>query len=269
VLHEFQIVEPLIWTGIILLWSSVVWFLTDISERWYVREEAVIDLIQVWTSQAGAVSALFSSAQHRLDNRPGAFRRLRIEMAASLCGALMYAFVDLGILTPRDMIFFSVAFPIAAIDFFTFCVPNALSLPLIWIGLLASAAIVVPPSLGEYIASTDIVAMKSIGPEQAIFGALAGWSSIAVMNIAFRFSGRETAIGWGDAKLLMAMGAWYGPAVIGPVVSLGALFGLVQIMASGTGHTGDVRVSDGIPAGAIPFAPGLILGLAVTLLFVR
>ncbi|MDH4113926.1 MAG: prepilin peptidase [Burkholderiaceae bacterium] len=118
------------------------------------------------------------------------------------------------------------------IDADTTLLPDDLTLPLLWLGLGANV-------VGTFVPLKDAV----IG---AIVGYLALWSIYWLFKLA---TGKE-GMGYGDFKLLAALGAWVGWKALLPVVLLsslvGALVGIVLIILARRGRE--------IP---IPFGPYL------------
>jgi leader peptidase (prepilin peptidase) / N-methyltransferase len=117
--------------------------------------------------------------------------------------------------------------------------PDALTLPLLWLGLLASAAGL--RSSGQSL---------PVDPVSAITGAAAGYLSLWAVYHGFRLLTGKEGMGHGDFKLLAALGAWLGWQMLLPVVLLsacvGALVGIALIALRRTQH--------GTP---IPFGPFL------------
>ena len=99
---------------------------------------------------------------------------------------------------------------LALIDWDTTLLPDDLTLPLVWGGLLASA---------QGWTGADL--------PTALWGAAGGYLFLWTVYQAFRlFTGKE-GMGYGDFKLLAALGAWFGwPALI-PLVLISSLLGAV------------------------------------------
>ncbi len=99
---------------------------------------------------------------------------------------------------------------LALIDWDTTLLPDDLTLPLVWGGLLASA---------QGWTGTDL--------PTALWGAVGGYLFLWTVYQAFKlFTGKE-GMGYGDFKLLAALGAWFGwPALI-PLVLISSLLGAV------------------------------------------
>ncbi|MDE3010397.1 MAG: prepilin peptidase [Pseudomonadota bacterium] len=124
---------------------------------------------------------------------------------------------------------------LAFIDLDTQYLPDDLTLPLLWLGLLAA-------SLGFGFTSLD----------QAVWGAMAGYLILwVVCRVFLLITGRE-GMGGGDFKLLAALGAWFGwqalPMLILISSLVGAACGILAIVLAG--H--DRRMP-------IPFGPFLVL----------
>ncbi|MGE0581840.1 MAG: A24 family peptidase [Steroidobacteraceae bacterium] len=100
------------------------------------------------------------------------------------------------------------------IDFDTQLLPDALTLPLLWLGLAASVAGYTP-----------------VGPREAIIGALAGYLSLWSVYHLFRLATGKEGMGYGDFKLLAALGAWLGWQMLLPIILLSAAVGAVTGIA--------------------------------------
>jgi leader peptidase (prepilin peptidase)/N-methyltransferase len=133
---------------------------------------------------------------------------------------------------------------LAFIDFDTQLLPDDITLPVLWLGLLAN-------SMGAY---TDL--------RSAVFGAAGGYLILWLVYWAFRLIAKKEGMGFGDFKLLAAIGAWTGwqvlPVAILASAGLGAIVGSLFLWLSRKGA--DTR---------IPFGPYLALAGIVSLLFGR
>ncbi|MBP2295459.1 prepilin peptidase [Azospirillum rugosum] len=122
-------------------------------------------------------------------------------------------------------------------------IPDALSLTLLWSGLLVSAC------GGPF-----------VGPADSVRGAAAGYLALRVVEaLAERAYGRP-ALGRGDAKLLGALGAWVGWQGLGATLFLGSSIGALTGIALIAARRLDRRA-------AIPFGPFLAAGGVIALLF--
>lgn len=96
---------------------------------------------------------------------------------------------------------------LALIDLDHQLLPDDLTLPLMWAGLLASLWHV------------------TVGPREALVGAAVGYLSLWVVFHAFKAATGKEGFGYGDFKLLAACGAWFGPWSILPIVLLASVAG--------------------------------------------
>ncbi len=100
------------------------------------------------------------------------------------------------------------------IDFDTQLLPDALTLPLLWLGLAAS-----------------VLGYTAVEPRAAIIGALAGYLSLWSVYHLFRLATGKEGMGYGDFKLLAALGAWLGWQMLPPIILLSAVVGAVTGIA--------------------------------------
>jgi leader peptidase (prepilin peptidase) / N-methyltransferase len=118
------------------------------------------------------------------------------------------------------------------IDFDTQLLPDDITLPLLWIGLLLNI-------FGTY---TDLTS--------AVVGAMAGYLSLWMVYWLFKLATGKEGMGYGDFKLLAAIGAWLGwqmlPLTILMSSFVGALVGIGLIVLARHGRN--------VP---IPFGPYL------------
>ena len=128
------------------------------------------------------------------------------------------------------------------IDFEHQLLPDQLTLPLLWLGLL----ITLHPS-------------APLDPADALIGAAVGYLSLWSVYHLFRLLTGKEGMGYGDFKLMGLLGAWMGWTVVPMVVLLGSALGILA--AIGIALTGR-RVS-GQP---MPFGPYLA-GAGVVALF--
>jgi leader peptidase (prepilin peptidase)/N-methyltransferase len=104
--------------------------------------------------------------------------------------------------------------------------PDNITLPLMWAGLIAAVAL--GPALG---------AALPVSPKDAIIGAAAGYLSLWLVFHAFKFATGKEGMGYGDFKLFAALGAWLGwkvlPLVIVLSAATGAVLGILMIALQG------------------------------------
>lgn len=134
---------------------------------------------------------------------------------------------------------------LAMIDFETGLLPDQITLPLLWGGLLASAAL---PEL------------TPVTPVAAIVGAATGYLTLWALYHGFKAATGKEGMGHGDFKLFAALGAWLGVAALPAVALLASVTGLAYALAL-LGLKAMRRQE------AIPFGPFLAASGWVTLLF--
>jgi leader peptidase (prepilin peptidase)/N-methyltransferase len=104
--------------------------------------------------------------------------------------------------------------------------PDGITLPLMWAGLLA--AVVAGPATGAAI---------PVSAHDAIIGAASGYVSLWLVFHAFRLITGKEGMGFGDFKLFAALGAWLGwkllPLVILLSAATGAVLGILMIVLRG------------------------------------
>ena len=131
---------------------------------------------------------------------------------------------------------------LSVIDFDHQLLPDSITLPLLWLGLLLSLQAI-------YVDSAD-----------AILGAALGYLSLWSIYILFKWATGKEGMGYGDFKLLAMLGAWVGwqglPVIVLLSSVVGAVVGIVLIVARGRDRN--------IP---IPFGPYLAAAGWLTLLW--
>jgi leader peptidase (prepilin peptidase)/N-methyltransferase len=127
------------------------------------------------------------------------------------------------------------------IDLDTFFLPDSITLPLLWLGLLFNI-------------NATYVSLSS-----AVIGAAAGYLTLWSVYWAFKWATGKEGMGYGDFKLLAAIGAWLGWAMLPLTILLsslvGAVIGIGLIVFAGRGR--------GVP---IPFGPYLAIAGMIALL---
>jgi leader peptidase (prepilin peptidase)/N-methyltransferase len=121
------------------------------------------------------------------------------------------------------------------IDFDTQLLPDDITLPLLWLGLLFNL-------------NNGFTTLNA-----AVIGAIAGYMILWSIYWAFKLATGKEGMGYGDFKLLAAIGAWFGwqllPAVILLSSVLGAIIGISLIVFTKQGRETPM-----------PFGPFLAIG---------
>ena len=128
------------------------------------------------------------------------------------------------------------------IDVDHYLLPDTLTLSLLWAGLVAN-------SFGLF---TDL--------NSAVWGAVAGYLALWLVFWGFKLATGKEGMGYGDFKLLAAIGAWMGWQVLAMVILVSSLVGAVL-------GIGAILLAGRDKAKPIPFGPYLILAAWIVYLF--
>ncbi|MES2887957.1 MAG: A24 family peptidase [Pseudomonadota bacterium] len=135
--------------------------------------------------------------------------------------------------------FMAVLIALAGIDWDTTLLPDELTLPLLWTGLVSAA-------MGW-----------TVPLHQAVWGAVAGYLSLWSIYWGYKLLTQKEGMGHGDFKLLAALGAWLGVSMVLPVVLAASVIGAIAGIAMSL--SGSLREGRYVPFG--PFLAGA--GVAV------
>ena len=140
-------------------------------------------------------------------------------------------------------IFCALLLALALIDWDTTLLPDDLTLPLLWAGLLASA-----------------LQWTTTPLQDAVLGAAAGYVSLWLVYWGFKLATGKEGMGYGDFKLFAALGAWFGWQALVPLILLASVVGAVVGIA--------MKFSSGLrDGGYIPFGPFLAGAGLIALVF--
>jgi leader peptidase (prepilin peptidase)/N-methyltransferase len=119
------------------------------------------------------------------------------------------------------------------IDWDTTLLPDNITLPLVWAGLIASSLHWTPVPMFA-----------------ALWGAIAGYLSLWSIYWMFKLLTGKEGMGYGDFKLFAALGAWFGWEALVPMILMASVIGAVLGIA--------MKFSTGLREGGyIPFGPFL------------
>ena len=167
---------------------------------------------------------------------------LRYPVVELVTGALfLYAIYRWGA-TPAGLAwcgFAAAIVTLALIDWDTTLLPDDITLPLLWAGLIAAA-----------------LRWTAVPLTQAVWGAVAGYLSLWLIYQAFRLLTGKEGMGYGDFKLFAALGAWFGWQALVPIILMASVIG--AIVGITLKMTGGLR-----EGGQVPFGP-FLAGAALT-----
>lgn len=131
---------------------------------------------------------------------------------------------------------------LALIDWDTTLLPDDMTLPLLWAGLLAALGGLTMVSL------TD-----------AVWGAVGGYMSLWSVYWLFKLTTGKEGMGYGDFKLFAALGAWFGWQALVPIILMASVIGVIVGVA--------LKMSSGLREGGyVPFGP-FLAGAGFTAMF--
>lgn len=163
-----------------------------------------------------------------------------VEILTAALSALAAAYFGYGAHAAGAILFIWALIALTFIDFDTQLLPDSITLPLLWLGLLFNL-------------HNGFVPLRS-----AVIGAMAGYLSLWSVYWLFRLATGKHGMGFGDFKLLAAIGAWLGWSMLPLVILLssatGAVAGIALIILAKRGRS--------VP---IPFGPYLASGGLIAL----
>ena len=104
--------------------------------------------------------------------------------------------------------FAAVLVALTLIDWDTTLLPDDLTLPLLWLGLIAA-------TLG----------LTGVRLSDAVWGAVAGYLSLWLVYWGFKLATGKEGMGFGDFKLFAALGAWFGWQALVPIILMASVIG--------------------------------------------
>lgn len=165
-----------------------------------------------------------------------------IELATALLSGITAWHYGFSMQAAAALLFVWALIPLVVIDYDKQLLPDSITLPMLWLGLLLSLFSVF------------------VDTHTSIIGALAGYLSLWLVYHVFRLVTGKEGMGYGDFKLLAMIGAWAGwqslPVVILCSSLVGAVVGIALIVFQGRER--------GQP---IPFGPFLAVAGWVSLLW--
>ncbi|MFP5439892.1 MAG: prepilin peptidase [Gammaproteobacteria bacterium] len=157
-----------------------------------------------------------------------------VELATGLLTVLVVHLLGVQWMTLAALLLTWSLIALTMIDYDTQLLPDDITLPLLWLGLLVA------------------IPAGGVSTEDALIGAAAGYLTLWSIYWLFRIATGKEGMGYGDFKLLAALGAWLGwqdlPLVIVLSSGVGAVLGIAMIVVAGRDR-----------AKPIPFGPFLAI----------
>ena len=151
-----------------------------------------------------------------------------VELSTALLSALVAWKFGFAWYTGAALVLTWTLVALTVIDIDHQLLPDNMTLPLMWLGLLLSLA-----------ASNPAVGLP-VDPRSSIIGAAAGYLSLWSIYHLFKLLTGKEGMGYGDFKLFAAFGAWFGWQMLPLIILLsaftGAVVGIGLIVVRGRDH---------------------------------
>jgi leader peptidase (prepilin peptidase)/N-methyltransferase len=144
-----------------------------------------------------------------------------VELLTGLMSAAVAWKLGLGWPVVGGLVFTWFLIALTFIDLDTQLLPDNMTLPLLWLGIFASLIL---PSLGAHPTPGESLPATL---RDSVIGAIAGYLSLWLVYHAFRLATGKEGMGYGDFKLLAAIGAWLGWQMLLPTILVSAAVGAV------------------------------------------
>lgn len=189
------------------------------------------------------ISWLLLKGKCRQCNNPISFRYPAIELLSGvMCFTVSY-FLPFSYFAIAAVLFTLVLIALTFIDIDTMLLPDQITLPLLWAGI--------------YLA---LVGWSSVTLVDSVIGAMAGYLILWSIYWGFKLITGKEGMGYGDFKLLAALGAWLGWQQLPLLVLLSSVVGAIIGIAM-------LRVQKNGFDKAIPFGPYLAIAGWICLLW--
>lgn len=136
------------------------------------------------------------------------------------------------------ILFVYISLTLLFIDLDSLLLPDLLTLPLLWAGLLFNVS----------------VADAFISPKEAVYGVVISYLGLLSFNFLYQVIREVEGMGHGDVKLISAFGAWFGESVL-LIISIAFLLQILGILLQGGKNLNQER----------PFGPALIISANIYL----
>ena len=196
-----------------------------------------------WYENIPVLSYLFLRGKCSACDTPISLRYPLVELTT---GALFFYCVWSWGATPLGLVWcgFSAAIvALAMIDWDTTLLPDSITQPLLWAGLIAAA-----------------LKWNNVPLADALWGAVAGYLALWLVYWSFKLVTGKEGMGFGDFKLYAALGAWFGWTALVPIILMASVIGAIIGIA--------LKFSAGLREGGyVPFGPFLAAAGLTAMIF--
>jgi len=171
---------------------------------------------------------------------------LRYPLVECATAALFFFCVWRWGATPTGLVwcgFAAAIVTLALIDWDTTLLPDSITQPLLWAGLIIAA-----------------LKWNSVTLPDALWGAAAGYMALWLAYWSFKLATGKEGMGFGDFKLYAALGAWFGWTALVPIILMASVIGAIIGIA--------LKFSSGLREGGyVPFGPFLAAAGLTAMIF--
>jgi len=163
-----------------------------------------------WYDNVPVLSFLLLRGRCRACRAPISAQYPAVELLTGIASTVVVWKFGVGVEAGIGLMFTWLLIAMSGIDFRTTLLPDQFTLPLLWLGLVVAA-------------SGSIF----VTPADAIWGAALGYLSLWSVYWLFKLVTGKEGMGYGDFKLLGALGAFVGPQGLIPIILMSSLVGAV------------------------------------------
>ena len=199
-----------------------------------------------WKDNIPIISFLFLRGRCRNCNKKISSQYLLVEAMSVLLFLIIYILYGLSITTLLLLILSLSFLIIFFIDFKHYIIPNVLTFSMMFLGFIKSFFPSLNPMFPNYVNS--------------LIGGIFGYGIIWSIIFFYKQIRKKEGMGLGDAKLLSAIGFWFGWFSIPFVIFLSSIIALLSVAPSLINKSKKF-------SSQIPFGPYIILGTLIYLIF--
>ena len=204
------------------------------------------DKLIIWKDNIPIISFLFLKGKCRKCNKKISSQYLLVEVISILLFLIIYFLYGISITTLLLLILTLNFLIIFFIDFKYYIIPNVLTFSMMFLGFVKSFIPSLNPIFPNYLNS--------------LIGGIFGYGIIWSIIFFYKQIRKKEGMGLGDAKLLSAIGFWFGWFSIPFVIFLSSIIALLSVAPSLLNKSKKF-------SSQIPFGPYIILGTLIYLLF--
>ncbi|QRN41262.1 MAG: prepilin peptidase [Neisseriaceae bacterium] len=164
---------------------------------------------------------------------------LIVELITGVIFTLLYYRFGLSYALLGGVVFSSALIALTFIDFRTKLLPDIITIPLLWLGLLF-----------------NLFKVYEVSLEFAVLGALVGYLLFWIVFQIFKFLTAKEGVGYGDFKLFAAIGAWLGIVNLPFLLLFASISGLIFALVFKIGKNQEM-----------PFGPAIAISGLILFIF--